>query len=141
MKKKSILAVIAALALLTLMLTACGKASFELTENTGKRMVITAEKADKDASFITGSLEVAEGEQIVITSNLTKGEVRVEIIAAEEDQSMDELPELDGEAILKANVSSKDSATGTVSAGSYLLRATCLNTATGTIQIEVKPAA
>lgn len=141
MKKNNTLAVILVLALLTLTLTACGTSEFGVTENTEKRMTITAEKADKDAFFMTGSLEVADGEQIVITSHLTKGSVRVEIIGASEEQSIDELPEMDGEAIITANVSTTEGASGTVPAGSYMLKATCLETATGTVQIEVKPAA
>jgi hypothetical protein len=62
-----------------LMLTACGKSQFGLTENTEKRMVITAERAAKDDFFLVGSLKVDEGEQITISSDLEKGSVRVEI--------------------------------------------------------------
>ena len=59
MKRSRYLAVLMALIVSSLMLTACGKSEFSLTENTGKRMVITAERADKDAFFAAGSLEVA----------------------------------------------------------------------------------
>ena len=127
------------LALLTLTLTACGKSEFGVTENTGKLMMITAENAAKDALFLVGSLDVADGEQIVITSSLTKGSVRVEIIAAPEAQSIDKLPDMNGEAIISADVTTTKEASGTVSAGNYMLRATCLEKATGTIQIKVEP--
>ena len=43
-------------------------------------MTITAQNADKDAFFMVGSLDVADGEQIDISANLTKGSVRVEIV-------------------------------------------------------------
>ena len=140
-KSRSAGSMIIAILILMLTLTACGKSEFGVTENTGKQITVTAQNADKDASFMVGSLDVAEGEQIVITSNLTKGSVRVEIVAASEKQSIDKLPDMNGEAIITADLESGESVSGTVAAGSYLLRATCLKKATGTVQIEVKPAA
>ena len=82
-----------ALVVLTMVLTACGKSEFGLTENTEKKMTITAERADKDAFFMVGSLEVSDGEQIVITSNLEKGSIRVEIVGVAEEQNIDQLME------------------------------------------------
>ena len=133
-------AVILALLLSMLMLTACGKSEFGVTENTGKRMTITAENAEKDAFFMVGALEVDEEEQIVIASDLTKGSVRVEIVEAPEGESVEELTAADGDAILTANLKTTEGASGTVPAGSYLVKATCLERATGTVQIEVQPA-
>ena len=140
MKRRNIFAVITLLVVLVLMLTACGKSEFGLSENTEKLMTITAEKADKDAFFLVGSLEVADGEQIEITSDLSKGTIRVEIIGAPAEQSIDEIPEMDGDATITADLSGTDGTSGTVPAGSYMLKATCLEKATGTIRIEVKPA-
>ena len=139
-KSRSAGSMIIAILILMLTLTACGKSEFGVSENTGKQMTVTAQNADKDALFMVGSLDVADGEQIVITSKLTKGSVRVEIVAASEKQSIDKLPDMNGEAIITADLESGESVSGTVAAGSYLLRATCLKKATGTIQIEVKPA-
>ena len=133
-------AVILALLLSMLMLTACGTSEFGVTENTGKRMTITAENAEKDAFFMVGALEVEEEEQIVIASDLTKGSVRVEIVEAPEGESVEELTAADGDAILTANLKTTEGASGTVPAGSYLVKATCLERATGTVQIEVQPA-
>ena len=133
--------IIIVILILMLTLTACGKSEFGVSENTGKQMTVTAQNADKDAFFVVGSLDVADGEQIVITSKLTKGSVRVEIVAASEKQSIDKLPDMNGEAIITADLESGESVSGTVAAGSYHLRATCLEKATGTILIEVKPAA
>ncbi len=121
--------------ILMLTLTSCGKSEFGIAENTGKQITITAQNSDKNAFFIGGSLDVADGEQIVITSNLSKGSVRVEIVATAKEQSIDKLPDMDGEAFFTADLENGDSVSGTVTAGSYLLRATCLEKATGTVQI------
>ena len=136
--KKAIVFLSAILMLFTL--AACGRSEFGASDNTGKQMTITAKRAAKDAFFVSGSLEVAEGEQIVITADLAKGSIRVELIAVPGEQSADKLPELDGEAILTADLNSTEGASGTVPAGWYMVKATCLEKATGTVRIEVKPA-
>ncbi len=126
--------------LAALLLTACGKSEFGLSENTEKRMTIMAENADKKAFFMVGSLEVEDGEEIVVSSNLKKGSIRVELVGTPAEQSIDHLPETDGEATMTAELTGTDGMSGTVPAGSYLLRATCLEKASGTIVIEVQPA-
>ena len=137
---RKIFAAILAGILSLLMLTACGKSQFGLTENTEKRMVITAERAAKDDFFLVGSLTVDEGEQITISSDLEKGSVRVEIFRWGEEQDADTLPETGGEATLTANLHAADGASGTVEPGNYSLKAVCLEKATGTVTIEVVPA-
>ena len=139
MKRMTSFTMIIALVLSMLVLTACGKSEFGLSENTEKKMTITAENADKDALFMVGSLEVADGEQIAITSNLTKGSVRVEIIGTPEEQSIDQISDMNAEATLTADLKSTDSVSGTVAAGTYMLKATCLEKATGTVLVEVSP--
>ena len=139
MKRMTSFTMIIALVLSMLVLTACGKSEFGLSENTEKKMTITAENADKDAFFMVGSLEVADGEQIAITSNLTKGSVRVEIIGTPEEQSIDQIPDMNAEATLTADLKSTDSVSGTVETGTYMLKATCLEKATGTVLVEVTP--
>ena len=140
MKRVQIMSAVIALALPALMLTACGQSTFAVTENTEKRMVITAEKAGKDNFFMVGTLEAGEGEQIVVTSNLSKGKVRVEIIGVTGGQDIDTPPApMSGEAILTADASGSESTSGAVPAGNYMLKATCLEKATGTIDIDVKP--
>ena len=134
-------ALIAVMVMLVLAFSACGKSQFGIIENTGKLMLIHAERADKDAFFMVGSLEVDDGEQITITSDLTKGELKIEIISTPEEQSIDVLPDLDGEPIIMTLLRTTDSVSGTVPAGSYMLKATCLERATGTVVIEVTPAA
>lgn len=130
----------AAAVLAAMALTACGKSEFTMTENTEKRMVISATNADEGDFFMVGSLEAEEGDWIAMTSDLSKGEIKVEIIKAEEEQSIDKLPELDGEAVLTGNMDGKGEVRGTVTAGSYMLKATCVKKATGTVTIEVKEA-
>ena len=93
---RKIFAVILAGVLSLLTLTACGTSEFGMTENTEKRMVITAERAAKDDFFLVGSLKVDEGEQITISSDLEKGSVRVEIFRWGEEQDADTLPETGG---------------------------------------------
>ena len=140
LKSSRFMLVLAALVLLMLTLTACGKSAFGLAENTGKLMLISAENADKGAFFLVGSLEVDEGEQIVISSELTKGQVRVEIIGAPGEQSIDELPRTDGTPIITAELRGADGAARTVGAGSYYLKATCVEKASGSVRIAVEPA-
>lgn len=130
---------IAALALSAMMLAGCGKAEFGVTENTEKKMVITAENADKDDMIMSGSLAVGEGEQAAITSELTKGEVCVELFLQPEEQSMEEVAVPEGEPVLKANLKPGESASADMQEGSYIVRATCLDKASGTVVIEVKP--
>lgn len=139
MKRMTSFTMIIALVLSMLVLTACGKSEFGLSENTEKKMTITAENADKGALFMVGSLEVTDGEQIAITSNLTKGSVRVEIIGTPEEQSIDQISDMNAEATLTADLKSTDSVSGTVAAGTYMLKATCLEKATGTVLVEVSP--
>ena len=121
-------------------LTGCAKSEFLVSENTAKRMTISAVNADKDAFFSVDSLEVDEGEQVVITANLTKGSIQVSIIAEPEEQSADAVPERNGDAVITANLKSTDSASGTVAAGTYAMEAVCLEKASGSVVIEVKPA-
>lgn len=122
-----------------LMLTACGKSEFGMSENTAKHMTITAENAARDSFFMVGSLEADNGEMIAIKANLTKGSVRVEIVGVPAEQSIDEIPDMNGVAIMTANLRSTEEQAGTVPAGSYMLKATCLEKATGTVQIAVLP--
>lgn len=142
-KSRNVGSMIIAILILMLTLTACGKSEFGVTENTGKRIVITAMNADKDNFFIVGSLDVADGEEITAAADLTKGTIRVEIFRWSDEQNVDKLPaaDTDVETIITANLSSTESVSGTVQAGHYSLKATCLEKATGTVQIEVKPAA
>ena len=102
-------------------------------------MVIIAENAAKDSMFEVGTLTVEEGEKISVTADLKKGEILVEIIEEPENQSIDELPDLDRDPILSSKMKNSDAVSGGMPAGSYSVRATCLEKATGTIVVEVVP--
>ena len=134
---------ITAVIILLMLLTACGKSEFGVTENTGKHMTITAVNADKDDFFIIGSLEVADGEEITAAADLTKGSIRVEIFKWADEQNADKLPtaDKDAETIITANLRSTESVSGSVQPGHYSIKAVCLEKATGTVRIEAKPAA
>ena len=140
MKRNRLFAVILTLALSALLLAACGKSEFGVIQNDPDRIVISAENADKDAFFVTGTLEVAENQQIVAAADLEKGSIRVEIYAAPENvETVSELTDL-GDAILTGNLGAGESVSGTVDAGSYLVKAICLEKATGSVEVTVQPA-
>ncbi len=140
MKRKNRFALITVLAILMLALSACGKSSFGVTENNEKRMLISAQNAEKDSYFMSGSLTVEEGEKITASADLSKGRIRVEIFLESEEQSMDQMPQLEEEPTLTANFQKTDSMDGTVDAGTYMVKATCLEKASGTVTIEVQAA-
>ena len=131
--------IILALALSALLLTACGKSEFGVIQNEPDRIVISAENAEKDAFFMTGTLEVAEGQQIVAAADLEKGSIRVEIYAAPEgEESVNELTDL-GDALLTGDLKADERFEGGMAAGSYLVKATCLEKATGSVEVAVQP--
>ncbi len=138
MKKKLLFTITALLLLTMICMTACEKSEFGMTENTEKYMQMTAKNADKDAFFMVGSLEVGEGEAIEVDSNIESGSIDVEFILSSGEQSVEELPEMDVEPvfIVKADKST-DKASAGVEPGSYMVKATCTEKATGTIDINV----
>ena len=139
MKRNRLFAVILALALSALLLAGCGKSEFGVIQNDPDRIVISAENADKDAFFVTGTLEVAEGQQIKAAADLEKGSIRVEIYAAPENvENVSELTDL-GDALLTGNLKADESVAGGMAAGSYLVKAICLEKATGSVEVTVQP--
>ena len=140
MNKRFVLSIPIIMLFSLIMLAGCGKSEFGVIDNTENRMVINAENAEKDAYFIVGTLEAEEGQLIEAKADLKKGEVRVEIFTKPEGQNISELIETEGDVILKADLRTDEWASGTISAGSYMVKATCLETATGTVTVEVKPA-
>lgn len=132
MKRIRFFAAIAALTLFMLTLTSCGQSVFEPTEHTSKLVVITAENAPKGNDYSVKTLEVDDGEQIVITSNLTKGSMQVEVFGMSAEQS---------EPTITLNASGTEEESFAVSAGEYWMKSTCLKKATGSIRVEVTPTA
>ena len=127
------------LILAMLALTACTTSEFSLEGTEEKKMTVSAKNAEKDSVAAVGGLVVDEGEMVVVTADLTEGSIRVEVMEAEETDE-EEAPDLSGEAIFTANLESTDSSSAEMNAGEYMVRATCLEQATGTVTIEVVPA-
>ena len=136
--KKTLLIAILALALL---LSACGTYEMTMSENTEKYMKVSVKNAGKGDYFMVGTLEVDEGEEILIRSGLEKGELQIEIIGTDEEQSIDEIPDFDSAAVLTAKLREGDAISGTVEPGSYMVKVTCNEKASGTAEIEVQPGA
>ena len=139
MRKRLIFIVVAVVAFSMMFMTSCGKSEFGASDSSEKGMTITAQKASSGDFFLTGSLVVGEQERVAVTGNLESGSVRIELIAAPEEQSIDEVPELDGEAAIEFNVSADDIQFVYMDPGSYMVRATVTEKATGTVQIDVQP--
>ena len=121
-------------------MTSCGKSEFGGESVDDKHMTINAAKADTGDFFVTGSLEVEEGEQIAIDTKLESGEITVEFISAEGIDNPDEVPDLEGEAIYTAYLSGTNQQAVSFGAGSFMIKPTVTEKATGTIDITVEPA-
>lgn len=140
MKKIISIIAIAALAVSMFAMTSCSKHEFSGQTDGDKNMTINAVNADKGDYFVTGTLVVDEGEEVAIDTQLEKGEITVEFIAAEGEGSIDELPELDGDATYTAYLSGTNSQTVSIGAGSFMIKPTVTDKATGTVSITVQPA-
>ena len=140
MKKIISIIAIAALAVSLFAMTSCSKHEFSGQTDGDKNMTINAVNADKGDFFVTGTLVVDEGEEVAIDTQLEKGEITVEFIAAEGEGSIDELPELDGDATYTAYLSGTNSQTVSIGAGSFMIKPTVTDKATGTVSITVQPA-
>ena len=68
--KKAVVLFVALMMTAAFALTGCGSGEFQCDASDAKNVVITADKAAKDAFFLSGSLEVGEGETIVVEPSL-----------------------------------------------------------------------
>ena len=139
---KRVLSIIAAavLAVSMLAMVSCGGTEFSGIVDSDKDMTINAVNAGAGEYFVTGTLVVDEGEQVAIDTNLEKGELTVEFIGSPEEESIDELPELDGDATYTAYLSGTNSQAVSFGTGSYMVKVTATERATGTVEISVQPA-
>ena len=141
MKKIAYALLVAVVAMSMMVLCACGGSSLGITGNNEKSMTIEAKNAAEGDFVLTGSLEVTEGEQVVIASSLEKGELKIELYATPAEQSAEELPDVDGsEPVVMSNASGTETVSATVPEGSYMVKVTSAEKATGTVQIDVTPA-
>ena len=140
MKRFISIIAIMALAVSMLAMTSCSKREFSGSVDSDKSMTINAVKADAGDYFVTGSLVVEEDEQVAIETNLESGAITVEFIKSEGEQDIEELPELDGEATYTAFLDGTNSQAVSFGAGTYMIKPTVTEKATGTIDITVEPA-
>lgn len=140
MKKIVSIIAIAVLAVLMLAMVSCGKHEFSGNVESDKNMTINAVNADKGDYFVTGTLVVDEGEEIAIDTALEKGEITLEFIGSEGEGNIDELPEVDSDATYTAYLSGTDSQAASFGAGSFMVKPTVTDKATGTVTITVQPA-
>ncbi|MBR0380672.1 MAG: hypothetical protein IJH62_09025 [Mogibacterium sp.] len=121
-----------------LAVTSCTNEEFSMIGESEKYITVTAKSASKGSNAMTGGLEVAEGEGIELTSTLDSGEVRIEIYAGPEEQSADEIPEPEGEAVMTFNAAGSSRLSGEVGPGYYFVSAEVTEQASGSVTIEVK---
>lgn len=102
--------ILVCICILTLMLnlSACSPYRFEVTENTGRDIMIKAENANIDDFMEFGTLEVYKGEEAVVLSDLSMGQIDVELIKISEDQSIDKLPDTDTKPTFVAHARNQD---------------------------------
>jgi hypothetical protein len=140
--KKRVYFILAVFIILAMMvMSACGQSTFTINADDEKNIIVDAKNAAKDELVITGSLEVADCDQVLMTANLEKGEIQIELIKTADEQSIDEVPDASGgDPTMTFKASGADSMSGTVEPGSYLVKALVNEKATGTVQIEAKVA-
>ena len=138
MKKKLLIVMTALLVMTMVLMTSCGKSEFGMTDTDDKHMSLVAERAAKDDYFVTGSLSVEDGDEIVVDSSLESGSIEFSFMGSESEQSIDELPETDEEPAAVVTVSGVDKQSCQVPAGDYMVKVTCIEKATGTVEINVQ---
>lgn len=139
MKKFISIIAIAVLAVSMLTMVSCGKSEFSGSVDDEKHMTVNAVKADKGDFYVTGTLVVDEGEEIAIEPDLESGSIDLEFISSEGLDNGEELPEVDTDnAAYSAHLTGADAQTIGFGAGSFLVKATVTEKATGTINITVQ---
>ena len=140
MKKITYIMIAAMLVMSMIAMTACSGGSLTADASDEKTMIITADKATEEHQVTVGTLKIDEGEQVTASADLEEGELKIELFEQAADQSIDELPELDGEAIVTAILKDNESMTATLPAGDYTARITPNKKTTGTALIIAEPA-
>ena len=140
MKRIISIIVVAVLAVSMLAMTSCGKSEFSNSVKDEKNMTITAKRAETGDYFMIGTLEVEEGEQVTIDTDLKSGSITMRFLGSGGGDNIEELPETDGDAIYTAYLEGTDSQTVSFGTGSFMIMPTVTEKATGTITITVQPA-
>ena len=145
MKKTKLFTAVAA-AVMALTLAACSSSSesyslsFNILNNKEGEVVI--ENADKDSAVSSGALEVGEGEEILITSELEKGKVLIQIQKSAEADTEDtnnlEPPTFD-HADYEIEVEASDIAHCVPVPGEYDVNVVMQDKTSGKISMQVQP--
>ena len=128
----------AAVAVLAIMLTACGKSSFQIVINKELNAVITAENAAVNSGGSTGTFVVQEGDIVILEPDLEKGKIKVQFtpfaVAGDIDADVRELT-TPGEPETEVEISGSESVECRPPAGDYMINATVTEKASGTVII------
>ena len=136
---KKVLSVFAVIVLAASMfaMVSCGKSELRGEVIDDKSMTVTASRADTGDYFVTGSLVFEEGEQLSIEPNLESGEMTIEFINGEGMDDPEEIPDVSGDAQYTAFISGTNAQTVSMPAGTYMIKVTVTDKATGTVAINV----
>lgn len=140
MFKKTIVFAAAAVMAIAAIATGCsaGKSSIVMNTNDEKTAIIEFNNAKEDDFVQGGYISVGEGEGIEVISDLNdEGKVLIGFIAVPEDQSAEELPDLEN-TTSEMMISGKATQGATFEPGEYDLRITVQGKATGTVTLSVK---
>lgn len=139
MKKRRIFIIACFMIMAIVALTACG-GTLGIDCSNEKDVHVEAKNANTDDWVVTGSLTVEEGETVSFAANMEKGEIKIELFGMPEDQSIDELPDdPEGEPVTMFMAGGTDAMSVTPAAGSYLIKATVTEKATGSVEITAGP--
>ena len=125
-------------------LAACGSKEPTLEGNIidDKNMEITANKADPGDFFVSGTLVLGEGEQVYYDHKLDSGEIELQFIPVEEEQSADELPDYENaDPAQTLDLSEYGGGSSYFASGSYMVKVTAVGKekAVGTVTLNIKP--
>lgn len=138
MKKKTLILSILVLAIALVAMVSCSSSSLAVNSTDEKHTDIIAENAGPDDETLSGTIVVGEDEQVTIDSNLEKGGLQIDFIKSEGEQSEEDTPDMDAEPTYTANVSEVESQAVQFGAGTYMVKVTPTDKATGTVNIVVK---
>jgi len=121
MRKKTMILSVLVLAMAMLVMVSCGKSELVGDIVDDKTMNITANNAGDGDYFMTGTLEVEGKEQVTITPDLKNGSLKIEFIAADDNEDIEEVPNTDVEAVYTAYVSGTETQTVGFGEGEYMV--------------------
>ena len=145
MKRVFVTLLVVLATLLSLTLSGCtaktSKPSLEIIPNDDNTISITADKAGISGGG-GADITVSEGQNLVIDSTLSKGEIQIKFFhdeaPANPDASVDEILHTNDTPTLDVTVNDAGTTEHTVDPGSYTIMVNVKKTTTGTIVISAK---